>query len=118
MIQGMFKSSMKTGTQKDFSKWMGILFWIVLILFTVVKSKIVHYSSLAYYPLTYFAAVSLYNISEGKWKFRGWMKTMLVIIGLLAGILTAVLPFLGMNIDKLKPLFKNDPFAMENMNAA
>ncbi len=35
---------------------MRILFWVVLILFSIVNTKIVHYSSLCYFPLTWFAA--------------------------------------------------------------
>ena len=116
-IQGMFRGSMANQTQKDMKKWMTILFWVVLILFTIVKSKIVHYSSMAYYPLTYLAALSLYNITENKWKFRTWMRFSLIIIGLIISTLTFVLPFLGMNIERLKPLFEKDQFALENLNA-
>ena len=51
----------------DFTKWMWILFWVVLLLFSIVKTKIVHYSSLCYFPLTYLAAVQLYRMShDGK----------------------------------------------------
>ncbi|MBP8823485.1 MAG: glycosyltransferase family 39 protein, partial [Flavobacteriales bacterium] len=32
--------------------WLLILFWVVLLLFSLVKTKIVHYSSLCYFPLT------------------------------------------------------------------
>ncbi|MEO1627533.1 MAG: glycosyltransferase family 39 protein, partial [Bacteroidota bacterium] len=39
--------------QQNFRQWMLILFWVVLLLFSVVQSKIVHYSSLCYFPLTY-----------------------------------------------------------------
>ncbi|MTB49724.1 glycosyltransferase family 39 protein [Lewinella sp. W8] len=35
---------------------MRILFWVVLILFSIVNTKIVHYSSLAYFPIAWFAA--------------------------------------------------------------
>ncbi len=118
MIQGMFHATMANQTQKDFKKWMAILFWVVLVLFTIVKSKIVHYSSLAYYPLTYFAAISLYHITEGKWQFRSWMRFLLVVIGSAASGLTIVLPFFGKRIDSLKPLFEKDPFALENLNAS
>ena len=45
--------------QREFRKWMLILFWVVLVLFSIVQSKIVHYSSLCYFPLTYFAALTL-----------------------------------------------------------
>jgi len=34
--------------QKRLLLWMKILFWVVLILFSIVKTKIVHYSSLCY----------------------------------------------------------------------
>ncbi len=35
---------------------MRLLFWTVLILFSIVNTKIVHYSSLCYFPLAWFAA--------------------------------------------------------------
>ena len=38
---------------------MRILFWVVLLLFSIVDTKIVHYSSLCYIPLAYFAARTL-----------------------------------------------------------
>ncbi|MCT4623124.1 MAG: hypothetical protein N4A46_05825, partial [Schleiferiaceae bacterium] len=117
MIQAMFRSSMSNQTQKDFKKWMTILFWVILVLFTIVKSKIVHYSSMAYYPLTYLAALSLYQIVENKWKFRTWMRFSLIIIGLIASLVTVALPFVGMNIERIKPLFQKDQFALENLNA-
>ena len=66
---------------------------------------------MAYYPLTYLAAFSMYNIVEGKFKVKIWMKVLIGFVGLLAASLTLILPFAGMNIEKLKPLFKNDPFA-------
>ncbi|WP_116126604.1 ArnT family glycosyltransferase [Lewinella sp. IMCC34183] len=40
----------------DVDRGLRILFWVVLILFSLVNTKIVHYSSLCYYPLTWFAA--------------------------------------------------------------
>nr|WP_256534121.1 glycosyltransferase family 39 protein [Lewinella sp. JB7] len=35
---------------------MRVLFWVTLILFSIVSTKIVHYSSLCYFPLTWLAA--------------------------------------------------------------
>src|SRR5262249_42718142 len=40
----------------QFKKWMLILFWVVMLLFSIVKTKIVHYSSLTYFPLSFLAA--------------------------------------------------------------
>ena len=45
---------------------MRILFWVVLVLFTIVTTKIVHYSSLAYFPLSYLAVVEFRKIKWGK----------------------------------------------------
>ena len=44
------------GQDAKFRKIMLCLFWVVIILFSVVKTKIIHYSSLCYFPLTYIAA--------------------------------------------------------------
>ncbi len=44
---------------RDYDRGMRWLFWIVLILFSIVSTKIVHYSSLCYFPLTWFAARQL-----------------------------------------------------------
>jgi 4-amino-4-deoxy-L-arabinose transferase-like glycosyltransferase len=103
--------------QREMRRWMIYLFWVVLILFTLVSTKIVHYSSLAYYPLTYLAALSLLRLEQGIWRATGFMKFGLWFIGGLAAGITIALPFLGMQIDKLKPLFEKDPFAVENLQA-
>lgn len=43
--------------QGSSGQWMQWCFWIVLILFSIVKTKIIHYSSLCYIPITYGAAL-------------------------------------------------------------
>ncbi len=102
--------------QADFTRWMKILFWVVLILFSIVQSKIVHYSSMCYFPLTFLAALSIHHILSGNIKLNAWMKTGLGIIGGLFAVAVIALPILGRNIEILKPLF-NDPFAVANMDA-
>ena len=52
--------------QDMYSGWMQILFWVVIILFTVVKTKIVHYSSLCYFPLSFLAALYINGLIERK----------------------------------------------------
>ena len=56
------KNEKDTTFQVYTKKWMLHLFWVVLILFTIVQTKIAHYSSMCYYPLTYLAAHTIYNI--------------------------------------------------------
>ncbi len=102
--------------QLDFRRWMKFLFWVVLILFSIVKSKIVHYSSMCYFPLTFLAALTLYHVVEKKIVVTRWMRIGLAGIGGLFVVAVVALPFVGQNIDVLKPLF-NDPFAVANMDA-
>lgn len=102
--------------RKDFKKWMKYLFWVVLILFTIVKSKIVHYSSMCYFPLTFLAANTIYHILEEGIDFSRWMKRLLYIVGGIFVFATVALPFIGMNVESIIPLI-NDPFAQANLEA-
>ncbi|MBC7922485.1 MAG: glycosyltransferase family 39 protein [Ferruginibacter sp.] len=103
--------------QRDFKAWMVILFWVVLILFTVVKSKIVHYSSMCYFPLTYLAALTVYQLLNGKVIFARWMKAGLFLIASVWSLATIALPFVAQRIDLLRPLLSKDPFAVANLDA-
>ncbi len=116
-IRGFGRIPQQFMYQRDFKLWMTILFWVVLILFTIVKSKIVHYSSLCYFPLTYLAALTVYEIIEGRIRFANWMRNTLIGIGGLYCFATIVLPFVAMKIQVLKPLFQKDPFAAANLDA-
>jgi 4-amino-4-deoxy-L-arabinose transferase-like glycosyltransferase len=102
--------------QCDFGTWMQLLFWVVLLLFTVVRTKILHYSSLAYFPLTYLGAVTIWRAI--RWgAFPRVVGYVLPAIGLILGSAVAVLPWLGQNLDIIKPLFQKDAFAMANLEA-
>lgn len=117
-IRAFKKNFSDTSFQKHFKQWMLILFWVVLILFSIVKTKIVHYSSLAYFPLTYLAAYSIYKIIHRNIVWKKWMNYVCLIIGGLLGIAFAALPF----VDKYKTqiissnLIK-DTFAVANLQA-
>ena len=93
-----------------------ISFWVVLILFTIVRTKIIHYSSFCYFPLTFLAAYSVSNMLDGKIAFKGYIRTFLIIISCLFGIaLTAVTLF-----DKIKEFiypFVTDPYTLNSMKA-
>ena len=103
--------------RSDFTTWMQLLFWVVLILFTLVKTKIVHYSSMAYFPLTYLGALTF-------WRAIRWAKkprisaALLLGLGILIGSIIAVVPWFGQNIQILEPLFSKDPFAQGNLEAS
>ncbi|MBD0278680.1 MAG: glycosyltransferase family 39 protein [Flavisolibacter sp.] len=103
--------------QRDFGLWMRILFWVVLILFTIVKSKIVHYSSMCYFPMTFLAALTIDKIISKKIRFSKEMKAGLWIIGGIYILACLSLPVIGKNIESLKTLFQKDKFALANLQA-
>lgn len=120
-VQFLFQYSLQRSkdneTTRDFTRWMWILFWVVLILFSIVKTKIVHYSSLCYFPLTYLAATQLYRLGSSREPMKNSVKALLLVIGSALGIAITALPLVGLNKDKLIPLIK-DPFAVGNLQAA
>ncbi|WP_111598645.1 ArnT family glycosyltransferase [Chitinophaga skermanii] len=101
---------------KDFSKWMWILFWVVLLLFSIVKTKIVHYSSLCYFPLTYLAAIQVQRLTEGRFSMKKWTIILLLLIGVLLGIAIGSLPLVGIYKNELIP-YIGDKFAVANLQA-
>ncbi|UYQ93348.1 glycosyltransferase family 39 protein [Chitinophaga horti] len=101
---------------KDLKRWMWVLFWVVLILFSIVETKIVHYSSLCYFPLSFLAALYVYRLAEGKFSLRKWHVGLLIGIGCLLGILIAALPLVGLYAKELIPHI-GDKFARANLEA-
>jgi hypothetical protein len=117
-LGGMKTIQNETATTKDFHFWMKILLWVVLVLFTIVKTKIVHYSSMAYFPITFFGSYFLYYWLENKKQFANWMKFSLVGIAFLFGLAMSALPLIGMNASKIiaSGMIK-DAFANANLQA-
>ena len=116
-LRSFKKMDLKQPFEQDFKKWMMMLFWVVLILFTIVKSKIVHYSSMAYFPLTFLAALVVAQIIDKKITLNKWIRFGLLSIAILMGTLIILMPWAGMNTDLIKPLFSQDKFALHNLNA-
>lgn len=116
-IRSFFKLPQTGDLQIDFRRWMKFLFWVVLILFTIVKSKIVHYSSLAYFPLTYLAALSVEAIIAQQISFNRWMRVGLWGIASLYLLIIFALPWLGQHPEVLQKFMDKDPFAYANMEA-
>lgn len=104
------------GPTTNYRKWLLILFWVVLLLFSIVKTKIVHYSSLCYFPLTFLAALQLERLWNGG-KATLWSRLLMGCIGTLFALVTLVLPFIGMHPEWIMPLVKSDPFAQGNLMA-
>jgi hypothetical protein len=117
MIHAFFNREKDNRHIADFKLWMSVLFWVVLILFTLVSTKIVHYSSLCYFPMSFLAALSAEHLLDKKWNYTNWMQ---------AGFWLSVIPFVvapfglayfSIHTEVLKKLVSQDPFAVENMDA-
>lgn len=113
-IPSKFKALNNTG----FYMLMLILFWVVLVLFTIVKTKIAHYSSLCYFPLTFLAAWTVYHTEYISLKWKKVIRIMITVVGVFIAIAVLILTF----IDHYKAwlISKNwiaDPFAIECLNA-
>ncbi|MBX7201430.1 MAG: glycosyltransferase family 39 protein [Bacteroidia bacterium] len=96
--------------------WMKILFWVVMILFSLVTTKIVHYSSLAYLPLAYLAATEFTRLLRENVLISFWQKSLLILTGLLPALSFILLPVVGMHPEYIEHLI-NDPFAKLNLAA-
>lgn len=117
-ISTMFTKQEDNAFIKYYKTWMNILFWVVLILFTIVKTKIVHYSSMAYFPLTFFAALTVYKLMESKIKINRIALTLLIAVAFFWAAFLSALPV----IDAYKYLIIDsgiikDMFASANLTA-
>jgi len=102
----------------EFNTWMVILFWTVLILFTIVKTKIIHYSSLAYFPLTFIAAYYIYKLLEQKESLPKWIKVLVISLGFIWSLIVVALQFVAMNKEKITKMnVIKDDFAVGNLQA-
>ena len=111
-------SVIDTPFQKHIKHWMLALFWIVLILFSIVQTKIVHYSSLCYFPLTYIATDCIQKIIVGNYPWKKWINVLFYIITFLMGlafIIIGLIPFFKNTIIQHRMI--QDDFVLENLNA-
>jgi 4-amino-4-deoxy-L-arabinose transferase-like glycosyltransferase len=101
-----------------FEYWMKAMFWVVLVLFSIVTTKIVHYSSLCYFPLTFFAAKRISNWESGK-RLNRLEKVLLILIGGIWLLLFAGLPLLGRNMASILKKYGHliqDEFTLGNLS--
>jgi 4-amino-4-deoxy-L-arabinose transferase-like glycosyltransferase len=112
------KNANDTLTQKNFKLWMIVLLLVVLILFTIVKTKIVHYSSLCYFPLTFLGAYALYNYCWRGIRLKKWIHATVVVIALLYALVMILLTNISHFKDYIieNKLFDDD-FALANLQA-
>jgi 4-amino-4-deoxy-L-arabinose transferase-like glycosyltransferase len=101
--------------KKSFLRLMKILFWTVMILFSITTTKIVHYSSLTYMPLAFMAACYLDWLIINKEKMKISLLILTAFMGFVFSFLLAALPYIANHHELILPYLK-DPFAAASLN--
>lgn len=105
LIGGGIRSTIdETPMQRMMRVWMIVLGAVVLVVFSLVKTKIVHYSSMTYLPLTFLAALALERMcaSRGRWKLPTTIG--LSIVGVVLTAATVLVPWAFQHRDALLAL--------------
>ena len=125
-LQRLFGKTNMSSDQNILIRWMRILFWVVLILFSIVQSKIVHYSSLCYFPITFLAALALIEYSKEKKATeegtqstlqRRGLPVLFPVLGTIIACAALLLPYLGMRPDRIRSAFSLDAFTSQALHA-
>ena len=116
-IASYLKYKELTPYQQLFRKLFICLFWVVLLLFSFAQTKIIHYSSLCYFPLTFIASIGLVNYFH-QLKFDVVSKSVYWLIAILFTIAFTAIGF----IDYYKGWvigsgIIQDEFAAQNLQA-
>lgn len=94
MFGGLRSRTEETDPQRAMRLWMIVLLLVVLVVFSAVKTKIVHYSSLTYLPLTYLAAIGIDRVVRGARPWSRLATVLIVVMGTLLSAAIAVVPYL------------------------
>jgi 4-amino-4-deoxy-L-arabinose transferase-like glycosyltransferase len=113
-----YKNQISENTaQLTFRKLMIASLAVILIVFTIVKTKIVHYSSFAYLPVGYLAASTVYGLMNRTAQLKNWQKILFPVLAFIWSVVFIALPLVGNNIQWLVPLLQKDKFALANIEA-
>ena len=103
MLRSFRKQPADNTEQSIFKQWNIILFGVVLAVFSLVETKIIHYSSLAYFPVTFLAAYSVYSIVVRSIPWKRSTNWLLGILGVLLSVFLIGFPLIMMNIKAFLP---------------
>ena len=83
LFGGLRSADDETGDQRTMRLFMIVLLCVVLVVFSIVKTKIVHYSSMTYLPLTFTSAVFLHRWLRNAVQWRWWTTALTVLVSAL-----------------------------------
>ncbi|MBN1578272.1 MAG: glycosyltransferase family 39 protein [Chitinispirillaceae bacterium] len=100
--------------QQVFNRLFSLLFWVVFILFSIVKTKTVLYSSLCWFPVTYLAALHMRKLISGEAQWNRTLLISFVVFTVLVGVAVTAFPLVMKNKELIMPLIR-DKFAVACM---
>ncbi|MDF7817031.1 glycosyltransferase family 39 protein [Runella sp. MFBS21] len=101
---------------QGFPLMMLCLFWVVMIVFSIVKTKIVHYSSMTYFPLSFLAALWLYRWLQNQVTWPRWVSTLFIMVGFVLSLALMAVPLIGIYTAFFTP-YIDDTFVVGNLQA-
>lgn len=107
-LRPVFQTKEGTFVEKLFGHWMLLLLIVVVVLFSLVQSKIVHYSSLCYFPITFFATQYVWRLSNTGNQIGRWQKAGIVMLGMLYVVAVIALVWFGMRPEGIHELVTLD----------
>ena len=117
-LGGLKSSPEETPLQKTWRQVCIILLLTVVILFEMVRTKILHYSSLAYFPLTYLAALSITRTIDRNESFSTASKAWLIASGGIVALAITGLCLVGLFRERIvRSGLIRDPFVSGNLQA-
>jgi 4-amino-4-deoxy-L-arabinose transferase-like glycosyltransferase len=116
---GAFRKKQKDESAPEFElrTLMILLTAIVLVVFSLVQSKIVHYSSMTYFPLSFLSAWFLSRVMDNKVRWSAWHGSVFIVITTLIFIAMWALPWIGLHIQDLKSYLSLDAFTRSALDA-
>jgi hypothetical protein len=92
------------------------MLWFTLVLFSIVKTKIVHYSSFCYFPVTYFGARFVIHQWENGFttnkRIHYSVLSFLVVLALIFGVIGYLVGHTNILVENIQI---KDPFAVQAM---
>lgn len=108
----MFGRQALPDTERVFLRWMFSLFWVVMILFSITTTKIIHYSSMSYLPLSYLATYCFLS----RKRTPSWIRHTLWITGTFISLLWIIIPWVFNHRQLWINMLDKDRFAYDSFN--
>ncbi|MFH0756267.1 MAG: glycosyltransferase family 39 protein [Bacteroidota bacterium] len=94
-LKSITKKAEEKELQRLFKQWMVIMILVVIILYSIARTKLLHYSSLAYFPMTFLAAWVWEKWVDRKIEIGSWQVVVIFLIALFYASVTILFPLVA-----------------------